>query len=534
MPSTVVITAGALIGSELIAEFGPLPPSFLPVGNQRLYTLQLELLRSQFDRIIMSLPAEFELEARDAAMLENAQVTLVRVPLGFSLPASLLHVIAVAEIGTGPLAVLHGDTLVLDVDLTRTDAMSVASTSADYSWAVGELDGDRVIGVQDIQQGQRLTGVVLSGFFHFEDLTLLVLSLAAADGKFSQALDRYVSKRPMAALQGTRWLDFGHLHTFYASRSQITTERAFNNLTVRSRHVVKSSVKRGRIDAEASWYEAVPAPLRLFLPQYLGRQVERELEAYRLEFLHLAPLSDLLTFGALPYTSWLDIFRACSEYLSVASSLDPPLLDLERCMALYLPKTLSRLETFRETTGFPIEESIVFNGQPVPALVEIAKVAMEAVSPVRREDIAVLHGDLCFSNILYDFRSRSIRVIDPRGEDAEGVRTVWGDIRYDRAKLHHSIIGRYDLIIGGYADVKEVGPLDFDFCIHNTASLLEAQRAYRDVLLPPDLHSRKAIEGITVLLFLAMLPLHADQKKRQEAMLCNAIHLWLNLVAMEE
>ena len=67
-----------------------------------------------------------------------------------------------------------------------------------------------------------------SGFFHFADLNLLVLSLAASRGRFVDALDRYVSRRPMAPLASERWLDFGHLHTYYSSRSQITTERAFN------------------------------------------------------------------------------------------------------------------------------------------------------------------------------------------------------------------------------------------------------------------------------------------------------------------
>ena len=36
-----LIMSGAVVGQELAAEFGPLPPSMLPVGVQKLYELQL-------------------------------------------------------------------------------------------------------------------------------------------------------------------------------------------------------------------------------------------------------------------------------------------------------------------------------------------------------------------------------------------------------------------------------------------------------------------------------------------------------------
>ncbi|MBC7168849.1 MAG: hypothetical protein H5U23_16020, partial [Phenylobacterium sp.] len=39
-----LIMSGAAVGQELAAEFGPLPPSLLPVGVQRLYELQVAAL----------------------------------------------------------------------------------------------------------------------------------------------------------------------------------------------------------------------------------------------------------------------------------------------------------------------------------------------------------------------------------------------------------------------------------------------------------------------------------------------------------
>ena len=56
----------------------------------------------------------------------------------------------------------------------------------------------------------------------------------------------------------------------------------------------------------------------------------------------------------------------------------------------------------------------------------------------------VVHGDLCLSNILYDLRSRVCKLIDPRG--SFGAAGIYGDPRYDVAKLYHSIYGLYDFI----------------------------------------------------------------------------------------
>lgn len=45
-PSSIgLITSGAFVNQELVAEFGLLPPSFLPLGVGRLYDMQIDSLR---------------------------------------------------------------------------------------------------------------------------------------------------------------------------------------------------------------------------------------------------------------------------------------------------------------------------------------------------------------------------------------------------------------------------------------------------------------------------------------------------------
>ncbi|MBD6984623.1 capsular biosynthesis protein, partial [Vibrio parahaemolyticus] len=96
----------------------------------------------------------------------------------------------------------------------------------------------------------------------------------------------------------------------------------------------------------------------------------------------------------------------------------------------------------------------------------------EKYLPKNRDVLNVMHGDLCFSNILYDFRAKKIKVIDPRGITPEGVKTIYGDLKYDLAKLSHSILGLYDYIIAGYFSVDIKGrEIKFDIINQNRSDI---------------------------------------------------------------
>jgi hypothetical protein len=41
----ILITSAAYVNSEFQIEFGKIPPSFLPVGNKRLFEHQINLIR---------------------------------------------------------------------------------------------------------------------------------------------------------------------------------------------------------------------------------------------------------------------------------------------------------------------------------------------------------------------------------------------------------------------------------------------------------------------------------------------------------
>ncbi|HFO7122236.1 TPA: hypothetical protein ACHKWC_005668, partial [Escherichia coli] len=63
----ILINSAAYVNDDLRAEFGLLPPCFLPLGNRRLYHHQIESLRKAFpeEKIYLSLPEEYHIGRYD-------------------------------------------------------------------------------------------------------------------------------------------------------------------------------------------------------------------------------------------------------------------------------------------------------------------------------------------------------------------------------------------------------------------------------------------------------------------------------------
>ncbi len=535
---TLLIASAAYCEPELVAEFGRLPPAFLPVGNRRLFVHQRALLpRASGRRALLSLPEDFAPDPADVALLDRLGIERVPVPLGLTLGQSLVYVINVAALARAadrPLAVLHGDTLVRDLDPAWSDIAAVAEPPADYRWdalpGVGPAGGDAASAL--------LTGrEVLSGFFAFSDPAALVQEITRAGGDFVAGLARYRAARRLEPRRVAGWLDFGHLNTFHQSRRRITTERAFNRLRIGRNAVEKASEHGAKLAAEAAWFEALPPALRLHAPRYLGAERDApsgRVASYRVEYLHQPTLADLFVFGRPGRARWREIFAACDRVLTDFAAQAPPPETAARVRGLLRDKTLERLDAFARGAageGVRLDQPCRLGGAWLPPLARVAEMAAEIVPPAEPRHLGLSHGDFCFSNLLWDARAGLVQAIDPRGTDAAGKPFAFGDIRYDLGKLGHSALGRYDHIVAGYRVLRRHGPLHFDLDLPSGPAVVEAEEEFLGSRFAGMTPAEAAVPAIGVLLFLSMLPLHADDPERQLAFLANAMRLFLKLDA---
>jgi hypothetical protein len=525
MKRSVVITSAAYVSSEIAAEVGNLPPALLPLHNRRVFELQVpQFAREQHD-VYLSLPEGFALDDIDARKLDELGVRVVFVPGGLSLAESLLFVMTTSGLFTGSVRVLHGDTLMRDLPVDRDDMFIAGRTTAYYPWAEYDLD-ER--GAAHFREGlwRPKESLVVAGYFAFGDAALLIRALATARGRFIAALNLYSAERPLAPEISEEWFDLGHLQTYFASRARYTTERSFNQLRAAEHVITKHSADARKIAAEAEWFERLPPALRRFTPPLLGSgPAERGGHQYQLELLRLIPLSDLFVFGQLPQLVWSSIFDACDDWLTSCRGYPAPPGQGARTQELYLPKTLQRLETFARTRGVDIEQDLAYGDRAVPGLRRIAELVAAAIPAPADADLCVIHGDFCFSNVLYDHRAGAVKVIDPRGG-----ADLHGDPRYDVAKLHHSVIGLYDFLLAGRYWIEADGGRRYSIGFpveraHQDVQHLFAERTFAGALRGAE----PAVLAISTLLFLAMLPLHDDSPARQRAFIANALRLFVEL-----
>jgi len=523
----LIITSAAYVPAELASELGQLPPSFLPLGNRRLYARQLATIAALRESVVMSLPDDFALEARDAAALAAAGVAVALTPPGKRLVESLRLVLAAHPPATGEcLRILHGDTLQGDLPLETADVVAVAANDGYYPRSQVQSASERFISAdyRYCQPGDP----VLTGYMSFGDAALFQ-TLLAQETDYIAVLNRYqaLSPKGLAVYRTRRWADCGHVNAYYRSRASHTTERVFNELRVERHYIRKRSENGLKIRAELEWFRSLPAAMRHYVPQIGSSGTEPEDTFYDIEYLYALPLSDLYVFGLLPPQDWGTIFIRCLEFLSECSAYALPAASRADWREMYLPKTLRRLTDFARQSEWILEAPTTVNGVAHPSVIQIATDAQAVIDAAPAGALTLCHGDFCFSNILYDARARRIKVIDPRGLGPDGKLNSHGDLRYDFGKLFHSVIGGYDFVIAGQIRGQLTGTNAIQVqgeLPERTQPVIERFRQ-SCLAVVGEAGGEKLIAAITVHLFLSMLPLHSDEPQRQLALLSRAVAL---------
>ena len=187
---------------------------------------------------------------------------------------------------------------------------------------------------------------------------------------------------------------------------------------------------------------------------------------------------------------------------------------------MYYDKTLNRIneliiknQSFKEI----FEQDFIFiNNKKLKNWNLLKHSIKEKINDMyNEEDNCLIHGDLYFANILYDSEKKSFKLIDPRGKWGN---TIGGDIKYDIAKIRHSIVGCFDTITNGLFSIKHDKKNEIHFNVYRPKNYEEiCDELDTSIKKNWNLDEIKMIEG---LLFISMLPLHSDNVERQLAFFC--------------
>ena len=312
------------------------------------------------------------------------------------------------------------------------------------------------------------------------------------------------------------------------------SSRAFNRVTIDQKYgrVHKRSKNYKKLLAESYWYKNIPAKIGSFAPKLLWE--DQKASEIVMEYCPYITLSE--AFVAELDLDWKRILERLFEVHSILNSQHVQQRGIVSDIKdFHLKKSEERIHSLSDIEPFGdlLREKFLTINNRVHRNIDVNFLLGELEKNLQHIKPSVVHGDYCFSNILYDLNSNSVKLIDPRG-CLLGEPTIFGDAHYDYAKLMHSALGLYDFIVQGKYSLLQLAPDSFSFEIET-----KNQKIHSLILLAfkedCKYESKEVVYYrllLEVLLFVTMIPLHYEDPKRQLAFYLRAVQLYNQLAGV--
>lgn len=269
-------------------------------------------------------------------------------------------------------------------------------------------------------------------------------------------LVRWMQEREMVykeiGLAGTK--EFGILEEY--NQLQLEKCRPFNRITIKSDRVVKEGIDtygKNLASRECAWYDKAQKLGITTLPKVYGTN-PLELERIKGENIYETVFS---------YAEKKEILRRLVECLRKLHKAEQIPADSFSCKEAYFKKTIDRLSKIRDLVPFADNEYITVNGRSCRNVFYYKRELEKRLEQLSCDTFYFIHGDCTFSNVMLR-RDGSLVLIDPRGYF--GYTGVYGDARYDWAKLYYSIVGNYDHFNRREFEL-EIGEMEVHITIHS-------------------------------------------------------------------
>ena len=221
-------------------------------------------------------------------------------------------------------------------------------------------------------------------------------------------------------------------------------------------------------------------------------------------------------YSDFPYEFWKKIIQGLLDIIQTFKKHKENVSEQEY-YSIYFQKTVDRIDEL-------INNNKIFKEIFDDAYISVNGIKLKNWSLIRdkieqridelynKDDNCLIHGDLYFSNILHDSGTNKYKLIDPRGRWGNGIS---GDIKYDIAKIRHSVVGGFDTITNGLYTVTYEKTSGIDINVFEPTNYqIISKELDTQIEKYWNLDEIKMIEG---LLFISMLPLHEDNFERQLA-----------------
>lgn len=364
----------------------------------------------------------------------------------------------------------------------------------------------------------------LAGVYYLENIEILE-NLKIKNPEISDILNFYIkSDMNIKSLITEKWFDMGHLSKYYKAKKELLSARFFNSFTYNDllSTVTKTSTNVSKLKDEILWFNQLPCEIKALTPKIVSASIEENAHM-EMEYYGYPSLQELWLYGSLSASIWKSILERLFSILELFKKYNAN-VDIQDYKNIYFDKTIDRINQIHkkdDNISYLLKcNEVLINGKKLKGFPQFQDKLESFITELFNEnDNCILHGDFCFSNILFDLNNGITRLIDPRGK--WGKHLIYGDTKYDIAKLRHSICGNYDFIVNDLFHYEQKNnKINYNFNLYNethkkTAELFDKILAQKEIL--------KQIKLIEGLLFISMLPYHADKPDRQIIMFSKGI-----------
>ena len=535
-------------GSRMLSLTDDCPKAMLPLKNKPIIGWHLDKLIEENIKdvcIIIGYKKEKLINYVDKFYGNKLNITYVEQTELLGLAHAInIGIKGIKEKNNCKLLIILGDLIIKDnlkeilsqdIDFIGYDLVN------DYKrWCLlNANDKDEIVNFIDKPINDPKTRKAIIGIYYFTDIKLLyncINNIIENDIKIkneyqlSTAMELYKQIKTIYAKKFNEWFDCGEIESFNNTRKNIT--RYFNTIEItKDKTVIKKSENKNKLKQEINWYLNMPNKLKTYLSQLIDYNVDGSY--YELEYINFTPMQELFLYNLPNITEWDKIFNIIFNMInkfkkhSKATIYNTSKLT-KNILIDKTNKRLNELKAQNEIWETILNENYIKinnnNYKNIPLLIDdVYKYINDKLINDSINNWQIIHGDLFFGNMLYDISSNTLKIIDPRGNF--GIDGVYGDIRYDLAKLNHSILGKYDFIVNGLYSLNKISKTEFDYIIYTSGTHNDILDIFKSNI-EKNKYDYNDILIITGILFLSMIPLHKDNINNQMMFYIKAIEIF--------
>ena len=524
----VLVLSAGKIDSELEKIFGKIPSGLIPLnGKPVIFRIIDKLLDEGIRKISITVGYKKEILEKIVSEQYKDQCSIEFIPTDFNKPPGNSIKTAIDFCRERKLLIILGDTLIENdlSELIKKDENFVI-TSQEFidskNWCiVTKKDGriEEIFDKEELNKDQNHYALVGCYFFNHLDILKKILNEFNVEERLeiSTIIKKLKKEENIVTELAQKWHDVGHLENYFSTKQFVLKTRYFNSLQFDDlgENVVKTSQDNTKLINEINWYKNIPNDILELVPKIKDSDVSNN-PFIKLEYVKHPTLSELWLYSDFPSEFWKKIIQGLLDIIQTFKKHKKNVSEQEY-YSIYFKKTVDRIDEL-------INNNKIFKEIFDDAYISVNGIKLKNWSLIRdkieqridelynKDDNCLIHGDLYFSNILHDSGTNKYKLIDPRGRWGNGIS---GDIKYDIAKIRHSVVGGFDTITNGLYTVTYEKTSGIDINVFEPTNYqIISKELDTQIEKYWNLDEIKMIEG---LLFISMLPLHEDNFERQLA-----------------